>query len=175
MKNSLSQPIPGRSGGFTLLELLVVIAIIGILAGLMFPATTGALRKAEKTHAQNTAYNLKNSITAYFTDYRKFPVESSTSNGEDVTMRTDESLMDIILGSDSESGVALNPRKIPFFSDRPAKPKGSGKFIKGITLREDGGGALWDPWGDHYYVSMDTDYNSRIDKPNWDQTNSSTV
>ncbi|MEM7603655.1 MAG: type II secretion system protein [Verrucomicrobiota bacterium] len=174
MRKSFAKPISGRAGGFTLLELLVVIAIIGILAGLMFPATTGALRRAEVTHAENTAYNLRNAISAYFTEYRKYPVENAAT-GQDETLRSDDVLMDILLGSESDRATGLNPRRIAFYSGKQAKPKGGGKFIKGITLREDGGGELWDPFGEYYYVMMDTDYNNRVQKPQWDNTSSSQV
>lgn len=161
-------PRNSRDLGFTLLELLVVIAIIGILAGLMFPATTGALRKAERTHAEHTANNLKNAISAYNTEYRKYPVDPSNTN-ESTPMRTDNQLMDVLLGSDSQKEKGgLNPRGIAFFTDRAAKPLGSGKYRKGVTLQADGGGELWDPWGEYYSVVMDLDYNNRVERPSWD-------
>ncbi len=157
-----------RDKGFTLLELLVVIAIIGILAGLMFPATTGALRKAERTHAEHTANNVKNAISAYNTEYRKYPVQPSNTN-EATPMPTDNQLMDVLLGADSQKQQGgLNPRGIAFFTDRAAKPLGGGRFRKGVTLQADGGGALWDPWGQHYMVVMDLDYNNRVQRPSWD-------
>lgn len=161
-------PRNSRVKGFTLLELLVVIAIIGILAGLMFPATTGALRKAERTHAEHTANNLKNAISAYNTEYRKYPVDPSNTN-ESTPMRTDNQLMDVLLGADSQKEKGgLNPRGIAFFTDRAAKPLGSGKYRKGVTLQADGGGELWDPWGEYYSVVMDLDYNNRVERPSWD-------
>jgi prepilin-type N-terminal cleavage/methylation domain-containing protein len=164
-------PSISRPRAFTLLELLVVIAIIGVLAGLMFPATTGALRKAERAHGENTAYNLKNAISAYFTEYRKYPVEASNNN-ETSEIRTDRALMDVLLGSDGqkESG-GLNPRGIAFYSDKAAKPAGDSKFRKGVRLEDDGGGELWDPYAEYYYVRMDLDYNNRVEKPTWDETN----
>lgn len=156
---------------FTLLELLVVIAIIGLLAGLMFPATTGALRKAERAHAENTAYQLKNAISAYFTEYRKYPVDPQMEETEPI--RTDRVLMDVLLGSDgaAERG-GLNPRRIAFFSDKAAKPMGDGKYRKGVKLESDGGGELWDPYGDYYFVRLDLDYNNRTKKPDWDVSDS---
>ncbi len=145
--------LKSRDSGFTLLELLVVIAIIGILAGLMFPATTGALRKAERTHAEHTANNVKNAISAYNTEYRKYPVQPSNTN-EATPMPTDNQLMDVLLGADSQKQQGgLNPRGIAFFTDRAAKPLGGGRFRKGVTLQADGGGALWDPWGQNYLWS----------------------
>ncbi len=158
-----------RRGGFTLLELLVVIAIIGILAGLMYPATTGALRRAERVHAENTAYNLKNAISAYFTEYRKFPVDAKQN--EEAEIRTDNQLMDVLLGADSQKQRGgLNPRGIAFYTDKAAKSMGTGKYRKGVTLGADGGGELWDPWGEYYYVRMDLDYNNRTQKPSWDSS-----
>ncbi len=156
-----------RRKGFTLLELLVVIAIIGILAGLMFPAATGALRKAERTHAENTCYDLKNAISAYFTEYRKYPAKADANETEEI--RTNSDLMDILLGADSEAERGgLNPRRIAFYTDKAAKPLGDGSYRKGVTLESDGGGELWDPYGEHYYVRMDLDYNNRTEKPSWD-------
>lgn len=167
-------PLNSRDTGFTLLELLVVIAIIGILAGLMFPATTGTLRKAERTHAEHTANNLRNAISAYNTEYRKYPVDPSVT--DESPMRTDNQLMDVLLGADSEKEKGgLNPRGIAFFTDRAAKPLGGGKFRKGVTLQADGGGELWDPWGEYYYVVMDLDYNNRVEKPSWDVGDSSVL
>lgn len=158
-----------RPTGFTLLELLVVIAIIGILAGLMFPATTGALRKAERSHAENTAYNVKNAISAYFTEYRKYPAKADATETDEI--RTDSDLMDILLGADSEAqSGGLNPRRIAFYTDKAAKPMGDGKYRKGIRLESDGGGELWDPYGDYYFVRMDLDYNNRVERPMWDES-----
>jgi prepilin-type N-terminal cleavage/methylation domain-containing protein len=168
MRNSYQNTIRASLGAFTLLELLVVITIIGILAGLMFPATSGALRKAQKTHAENTAYNLKTSISAYFTEYRKYPVDPSMEDDTEL-LQSDHELMDILLGSDAEAeSGGLNPRRIAFYSGKQAKPMGNGKYRKGITLESDGGGELWDPYGEYYQVRLDLDYNNRVPKPSWD-------
>lgn len=164
-------PSISRPRAFTLLELLVVIAIIGVLAGLMYPATTGALRRAERTHAEHTAYNLKNAISAYFTEYRKYPVDPSNTN-DTSEIRTDHELMDVLLGADSQKEAGgLNPRGTAFYTDRAAKPAGDGNYRKGVRLEADGGGELWDPYGDYYYVRMDLDSNNRVEKPTWDESN----
>ncbi len=173
MRKSLGKQSQEHSKGFTLLELLVVIAIIGVLAGLMFPATTGVMRKAEKTRASNTAYNLKNAISAYFTEYRKYPVKPDRE--ETAELRSDYELMDVLLGSDKEAeSGGLNPRRIAFYTGKQAKRGTEGKYMSGITLEDDGGGELWDPWFDYYYVRMDLDYNNRVEKPDWDDSSEST-
>lgn len=169
--NSKVSPIDSRSGAFTLIELLIVITIIGILAGLMFPAANGALRKAAKTHAENTAHNLKTAVSAYYTEYRKYPAEGGA--GDDQDFRTDHELMDVLLGADNQTGDGgLNPRRIAFYTGKEAKPKGDGTHVKGIVLSGGGAGELWDPWGEYYHVRLDTNYNSRVNRPEWDSSSS---
>ena len=76
--------------------------------------------------------------------------------------------MDVLLASDKETGPdGLNPRQISFCSFRKAKPAGEGKFRRGLTLDADGGGELWDPWGNHYRIIMDTNFDNQIAAPPW--------
>ena len=67
-----------RGGGFTLIELLVVIAIIGILAGMIVPATVKALSKAKSAKSRTEAAALAGAIKAYQADYSRLPASPLT-------------------------------------------------------------------------------------------------
>jgi len=41
------------------------------------PAVSNALKRPEWVHAEGTAYQVKNSISAYFTEYRRYPVRQA--------------------------------------------------------------------------------------------------
>ncbi len=159
---------------FTLLELLVVISIIGLLAGMVFTGATSVLRRAEKTAAENTAFNLKTAISTYFTEYRKFPVAPNTT--EDQILISDETLMNVLLGSDPEAKPGgLNPRKIAFYTGKQAKrggqqPGDDSEYRKGVRLQNDGTGILVDPYNNFFRIVLDLDFNNRVEKPAWDTT-----
>lgn len=153
--------LPLRSTGFTLIELLVVITIIGILAAMIFPVANGVQRKAVEARTKNDAMNLRNAITTYFTEYRKFPVKAAGGGNSDSRLESNKKLMDVLMAADSEATTGgLNPRKISFFAGKKAKgSKG------GVVMSSDGGGELFDPWGKHFQVVLDTNYNDRVTDP----------
>jgi len=76
----------GNSRSFTLVELLVVIAIIGFLAGLSFPAISGAMAKAKSTECVNnlrqigTAMNLCASENNGYLPYASGPNAAGSGN-----------------------------------------------------------------------------------------------
>jgi len=142
------------------MELLVVITIIAILAAMIFPVANGVLRKTRSTQAKNDAMQVRQAIETYFTEYRKYPVKT-TSGSADEVMVTDNTLMDVLMGSEREVD-GLNPRRISFFGGKQAKgdpPKG------GVVSDGAGGGELFDPWGEHFVVTIDTNRNDRVADP----------
>lgn len=76
----------GNSRSFTLVELLVVIAIIGLLAGLSFPAISGAMAKAKSSGCVNnlrqigTAMNLCASENNGYLPYASGPNAAGSGN-----------------------------------------------------------------------------------------------
>ncbi len=121
----------------------VSFVLIGILAGLLLPATSGALARSNEVHAERTAFSLKDAIAAFHAEYRDYPI---LDPARDHTVDSGHALMDILLGSDMQKGPGgRNPRGIAFYTDKAAKPMGEGRFRKGLTLDAHGGGELWDP------------------------------
>ena len=119
--------------GFTLLELLVVIGIIAILAGLLFPAITGALRTAQKNKAIGDCRAIETAIMQYYNEYNKWPGSGGSVN----------SIIDILIGG--SSSTAQNPRQSKF-----------------LTADVDSSGNLLDPWDNAYQYTCDDDYNNEV-------------
>jgi len=118
------------------------------------------------SQAENTALQLKNAIASYSTEYRRYPVDPDLD--PDTVFRTDSSFMEALLGSETERGLALNPRRIVFYTNRAARDLGNGKFANGLTMNPDGSGELWDPYGNHYYIRLDLSGENRVRRPDWD-------
>jgi len=123
------------NAAFTLIELLVVIAIIAVLAGLLFPAGQSAINSANKTTAKNQAVQIATAITAYETEYGRYPTSSVTSMSG---------------GLLSELCTTNNPRGIIFLEANAWKKGKGGTNTSGFC----------DPFGSNsvYQVRMDTNY-----------------
>lgn len=144
--------------GFTLVELLVVIAIIAILASLGFAGFRSAMEAAKKTSAKAHLVGLVQAVDTYYDDYSKLPEASS---GE---IRTGTPFMGILLGLDAYE--TENPKKTSFFN--AAKAKGAGELFRDGLRRTESIAELYDPWGELYYIELDTDYDEKINSDGGD-------
>jgi len=133
------------SAAFTLIELLIVIAIIAILMALLFPAGQSAINSANKTTAKNQAVQIATAITAYETEYGRFPTNSGSNVGP--------ALVTILC---TATDTTNNPRGIIFLEANAWKKGKGGTNSSGFC----------DPFGSTssnvYSVSMDTGYSNSI-------------
>lgn len=74
------------NGAFTLIEMIGVLAIVGILAAVVAPRVTEALRDGRVSSALATAQNIKSAADRYLDRFRVFPPDTSvaalTPNGQ---------------------------------------------------------------------------------------------
>ncbi len=144
-------------------EFVLICLVFAILAGFFFPAPSCGPVDTKKPHAETTVQNLKNAISAYRTEYREFPLLDPSN---DLTVESGHLLMDVIFGSDAHRAPGgRNPRGITFFSDKAAARMGDGRFRNGVTVDDTTAGELWDPWGNHYRVRIDTNGDGKVENP----------
>ena len=149
-----------RNSGFTLIELLVVVTIIGILAGLAFPAITGALNAAKKAEANVMINQLKTALSSYQTEYGVWP---SMFTGPDALIdSSNPDLYLILTGFDTSSND--NPRQISFMDFNSKILRAGAPAATNRTPPADltPANAFADPWNGLYYIQVDSDYNNRV-------------
>ncbi len=145
---------------FTLVELLVVLSIVLVLLGLLFPAYQGAQNQARKVQARNDVTQIVVAVTAYYTEYGKYPLSPSspadTTYGRTVTN-------DKILNELRSVDATDNPRGIVFIS--PPYAKDAGDPRAGISTAPGNAGQYFDPWGQPYRIRVDTNYDNQVSNP----------
>ena len=112
MNLTSSQRFPkSKSDSFTLVELLVVISIIGLLAGLGFPAISGAIQAGKKAEVSAMAESIKTAVNAFYAEYSAYP--SNTSG------KTDANFLALMSTTNSTVVSAQNTRGIAFLEVPP--------------------------------------------------------
>ena len=147
--------------GFTLIELLTVIAIIGVLAGLLFPAISAAMKKAKGAKAHTEVHAIETAWKSYFNEYGHWPVDASTKClGQDATetlatpgIQTKNDIAALLLGS-TATGIG---------NYVPTDPSQNPKHIQFLNLKADPTtGQFLDPWNHPYVFLFDVDYDNQI-------------
>ena len=121
--------------GFTLIEMLTVIIIIGVLAGLLIPASSKARRDAAVRKAQTTVAALETALSMYYTDYGVYPL-SATSGG---TQQNGNAFVTISSGTNLVAALSATTKGGPYM-----------KFRTEDLLRSGLRYVLKDPWGRAY-------------------------
>jgi len=118
LDTGLAGPVPPlRAGaGFTLVELLTVIAIIAVLAGILMPALSSAMKKAYEGKARSAISALELAISMYETDMGYYPIVEGTTGVDGIDARNQKlvaALADRRYGNSARSGAGPGPRYDP--------------------------------------------------------------
>ncbi|MEO0453201.1 MAG: type II secretion system protein [Verrucomicrobiota bacterium] len=142
-----------RPNGFTLIELLVVVTIIALLAGLSFPAVNEALNAARRAEASAMCSQVRIALSAYLEEYGAWDATLFGAAGSAPTQidsTTTGRLTEMLIGDPAADPI--NPRRRTFmeFSDKALVTPGTPSA------------GFQDPWGNPYFIVVDTDYDNRI-------------
>lgn len=132
------------------------IIALGVLMGflwLIFDGRSKATISTAKSRDTNTAFNLRNAISAYYTEYRSFPVSDELKTGV-VELKSDNELMKFLMPEESNGGYVGNPKGIVFFSGRQARQRSANLWTNGVRISNDGT-ELFDFLGNHFRIQID--------------------
>lgn len=148
-----------RQKGFTLVEMLVVIAIIALLAAIVIPALSGAMKASKKARAMRQVQDIHGAIERYWSEYNRMPVPREQKHGgNDIRYKEDNNkVINILMAKDiatwSADDIAVtNPKRLAFL-DLDARS------LAEYSANADG---LKDPWGNYYELMMDMNFDNVI-------------
>lgn len=154
--------------GFTLVELLVVIAIIASLATIGFVGAPKMLDRAKAAGANNALLGLTTGVSSFYADYGYYPdipgmeISGFLTDADDDAYILDgtENAKEYVLAlTGEEEEPEHNPKRIEYVTANQAK----GGNTNGIDYA--GNYGFFDPWGTPYIISVDTNYDGKVENP----------
>lgn len=137
---------------WAIILLLLLILTIPILSRRLMPTNVPI---QTSTVLKDLAY----AISAFELDSAHFPIPESDWNGPDVSLRTRGRIVPALLGNDT----SLNPKNIKFIDYPEAKDHKDGLWQDGTEW------VLSDRWGEPYYVVLDTNKDTEIANPEFEE------
>jgi prepilin-type N-terminal cleavage/methylation domain-containing protein len=152
----LNSPTQIHKRAYTLIELLVVICIISLLLAMTNSAITAVIAKAKVTRVKADLADLNLGIGQYAMERNRLPVPVDFKSEAALPLSKGSKVLAVLLGENPDQ---LNPSQTVWIKPKPGS-NGAGGLVG-----EAGSYGYLDPWGEPYYVLLDTDYNQRISNP----------
>ncbi|MBR4221794.1 MAG: prepilin-type N-terminal cleavage/methylation domain-containing protein [Victivallales bacterium] len=148
-----------KKSHFTLVELLVVIGIIAVLAGILLPAVSGSMQKADQTKAKAQITTLVNAIKQFEATYGYLPTNYYSSNTKTTLFSS---------STPDKIDPALYRELILILQNKEDEVSGRTKFInvkkiKFLDIQGNEPGVYQDPWDKDFIVYMDNNSDGKID------------
>lgn len=143
-------------------SLFLTILVLVWLAALAFYCLNRVSPVKEDTAV---AEQLKASIEAYKTEYRRLPGTNEHSR-VDVDLETDQPFMSLLLVNGQKSDPKASPGGTVFFSTKLAvqDPK-TGYWQNGVLTNPGGTGGLFDSKGNYFRLRVDSDGDGKVYSP----------
>ncbi|MDP2896353.1 MAG: prepilin-type N-terminal cleavage/methylation domain-containing protein [bacterium] len=141
-----------RKKAFTLIELLAVIAIIGILAGFIFAAVSGAIERAKITKTRAAINSLELALKNYERDAGSFTgllTELDASNGQLDTQTKRARLVEILTGKKLKPDGTFEVDK-----DTRDEANWNGPYLEPRHKELSEKGELVDAWGHPLFIRI---------------------
>ncbi len=135
-----------------------ILVILGIIAGVIMFLGVQYLPKIAHNKlplAQIVLKDIRIALSSYALEYGHYPIPESDWHGPDVSIRTRGPMLSALTGGNA----SLNPKTIKFIDFFAAKDRKNG-------LWQDGGEWIFsDPWGEPYYITLDTNKDGKVTNP----------
>jgi prepilin-type N-terminal cleavage/methylation domain-containing protein len=118
MQYSIPSKSRSRRAGFTLIELLTVISIIGILAGILIPVVSVAIKTAKRQKTYAMLNNIVAMCQMYKQEYKFYPaLQTGTPTNNALELKSMSNFVPIMTGnftSSTSADLQYNKRIVPF-------------------------------------------------------------
>ncbi len=160
LDNLAPQKKSGHRWTILILGALVVVAVVIKLAGFMISSDAQRMQ-ANRLQAKAVINDLRQAILAYQVDYNRYPIPPSALSDQDLSIRSRGLMLPWLIGNPAapQNGAQLPPKDIVYIRLPEAQNRLSGTWQDGEEQ------VLSDPWGEPYYIVLDTNGDHKISNP----------